>query len=159
MVELVRRSRLAPLHRRAAAALVVLVLAACGGSGGGPGGPNPPSGGAPPASTFTVTITAAGAAPRGLRVPVGARVAFVNNDSRSHQMMSAPHPTHTDCPAINEVGDIGVGQTKMTGAFTVQKDCGFHDNLRDGDVTLRGIILVGAAEPCTAIPKRHPPAH
>jgi hypothetical protein len=28
----------------------------------------------------------------------------------------------------------------------LQKDCGFHDNLRDGDTTLRGLILVGEAD-------------
>jgi plastocyanin len=149
MRDLERRRGLARLSGRAAATLVVLVLAACGGSGGGGGGPAAP--GAPPAappaaSAFTVTLTAAGATPKELRVPVGSRVTFVNQDSRSHQMMSAPHPMHTDCPAINEVGNIDRGETKVTGAFTVAKDCGFHDNLRDGDATLRGVILVGDAE-------------
>ncbi len=79
-------------------------------------------------------------------MPVGSRVTFVNQDNRTHQIMSAPHPTHTDCPAINDVGTIDRGETKMTGTFAVQKDCGFHDNLRDGDPTLRGVILVGDAE-------------
>ena len=143
---LMRRRGLAHLSGRAAAALVVLVLAACGGSGGGPGAPGAPAGAPPAAPAFTVTLSAAGASPQELRVPVGARVTFVNQDSRTHQMMSAPHPTHTDCPAINEVGNIDRGETKVTGTFSVEKDCGFHDNLRDGDTTLRGLILVGEAE-------------
>lgn len=146
MVELVRRRGVAHLSRRAAATLVVLVLAACGGSGGGPGAPDPPAG-APPAQTgLTVTITAAGATPRELRVPAGSRVTFVNQDSRSHQMMSDPHPVHTDCPEINSVGMIERGETKATATFNGQKACGFHDNMRDGDSTLRGMILVGNAE-------------
>jgi plastocyanin len=144
MLDLMRRRGLAHLSLRAPAAVVVLVLAACGGSGGGYGAPDPPAG-APAPAGFTVTITATGASPRELRVPLGARVAFVNQDNRTHQMMSAPHPTHTDCPAINEVGMIDRGETKLTGTFSVRKNCGFHDNLRDGDTTLRGQILVGDA--------------
>jgi plastocyanin len=146
MLVRMRRRGLAHLALRAPATVVVLVLAACGGSGGGPGAPNAPAPTPTPAPAFTVTITAAGASPQELRVPVGSRVTFVNQDSRTHQMMSAPHPTHTDCPAINDVGTIERGETKVTGTFAVQKDCGFHDNLRDGDATLRGVILVGAAE-------------
>jgi plastocyanin len=146
MLDVMRRRGFAHLSLRPPAALVVLVLAACGGSGGGPGAPNPPA--APPSTTpagFTVTITAAGANPKELRVPLGGRVAFVNQDSRTHQMMSAPHPLHTDCPAINEVGTINSGETRSTAPFTVERACGFHDNLRDGDTTLRGQILVGEA--------------
>ena len=146
MLERDRRRGLAHLSRRAPAALVALVLAACGGSGGGYGAPDPPAAAPSAPAAFTVTITAAGASPLELRVPVGSRVTFVNQDNRTHQMMSAPHPTHTDCPAINEVGTIDRGATKVTGTFAVQKDCGFHDNLRDGDTTLRGLILVGGAE-------------
>ena len=126
--------------------VVLLVLAACGGSGGSPAASNRPAATAAPEPAFTVTITAAGTSPKELRVPLGARVTFVNQDDRSHQMMSAPHPLHTDCPQINEVGTIDRGQTKTTGAFSVQRACGFHDHLRDGDTTLRGQILVGVAE-------------
>lgn len=146
MLDLERRRGLARLSLRAPATVVVLVLAACGGSGGGPAAPNPPAAAPSEApAAFTVMITASGASPRELRVPVGSRVTFVNQDSRSHQMMSAPHPLHTDCPAINAVGTIDSGQTKATDVFNVERSCGFHDNLRDGDTTLRGQILVGAA--------------
>lgn len=140
------RCDVASLSRRAPGALaLVAVLAACGGSGGGPAAPGAPAPPSTPPAAFTVTITAAGASPKELRVPMGSRVTFVNQDSRTHQMMSAPHPLHTDCPPINEVGTIGAGETRNTGAFTVQRACGFHDNMRDGDTTLRGQILVGDA--------------
>ena len=36
---------------------------------------------------------------------------FVNNDSRSHEMFSDPHPEHTDCPEINQVGFLSPGQS------------------------------------------------
>ena len=147
MLDLTRRRGLAGLSGRTAATLVVLVLAACGGSGGGgPAAPGAPPAAPPASSAFTVTLTASGATPKELRVPLGSRVTFVNQDSRSHQMMSAPHPMHTDCPAINEVGMIDRGETKVTGTFATARDCGFHDNLRDGDASLRGVILVGDSE-------------
>jgi plastocyanin len=145
MLDLMRRRGLAHLSLRAPATVVVLVLAACGGSGGGPGAPNPPATNPPTTTSFTVTITAAGAEPKELRVPLGSRVTFVNQDSRAHEMLSAPHPLHTDCPPINQVGMLNAGQTKITGAFEVSRACGFHDNMRDGDTTLRGQILVGDA--------------
>ena len=147
MLMRIRRRRLAHLALRAPATMVVLVLAACGGSGGSTGAPNSPNTPPTTAPAFTVTITASGTSPQELRVPLGSRVAFVNNDNRTHEMMSAPHPLHTDCPEINAVGTIERGQTKTTGAFAVQRSCGFHDNLRDGDSTLRGMILVGGAMP------------
>ena len=71
----------------------------------------------------------------------------MNREQPTHQMMSDPHPVHTDCPVINEVGNIDRGETKVTDTFTVRKACGFHDNMRDGDTTLRGMILVGGADP------------
>src|SRR5688572_4747647 len=138
-----RRLRFAPFSIGAPSALVVLALAGCGGSGGGPAAPGAPAPAPAAPASFTVTVSATGASPRELRVPVGSRVAFVNQDTRSHQMMSDPHPLHTDCPEINAVGTVERGETKMTGVFSVQKSCGFHDNNRDGDASLRGLILVG----------------
>lgn len=149
MLDLVGRNGVPARRRRPPAALVLVpLLAACGGSGGGPAAPGAPAPAAStPAASFTVTITATGASPRELRVPVGSRVTFVNQDNRSHQMMSDPHPVHTDCPEVNAVGNLDRGQTRMTDMLAAQKSCGFHDNLRDGDASLRGFILVGAAEP------------
>jgi len=45
-----------------------------------------------------VTITSSGVSPRSLTVTPGTQVTFVNNDSRSHNIASNPHPEHTDCP-------------------------------------------------------------
>jgi plastocyanin len=132
------------MHRRAIAVLAVIVLAACGGGGGGgsTGGPTAPN--TPPVDTpFVITITSAGVvSPREIRVPLGAQVNFVNNDSRSHQMTSDPHPTHTDCPPVT-VGIVAPGQTRSTGVLNVARTCGYHDHDRDFDDDLRGRIVVG----------------
>ena len=128
------------------AVFVTLTLAACGG-GGGTGydpGTGPEAMDPPVATEFVFTIGPAGVTPREMRVPVGARVAFRNQDGRSHQMTSNPHPVHTDCPAIN-VGIVPAGQTRTTGALESERSCGFHDHDRELDETLWGRVLVGGA--------------
>jgi plastocyanin len=103
-----------------------------GGGGGGGGG----TGGT------TITITASGVSPRELTVTAGTRVTFVNNDSRPHEMNSDPHPTHGDCPGIDDIGFITPGQTKQTGNLTQVRRCGFHDHNLFGDLSLQGTIIV-----------------
>jgi len=124
------------------AASVVLAMGCGGGSGGGtptaPGNPTNPT----PVATTTITITAAGVNPQVITVPVGSRVTFINNDSRSHEMHSDPHPNHGDCPPIDDVGFISAGQTKQTGNLTVVRTCGFHDHNLPDIANLRGQIIV-----------------
>ncbi len=103
-----------------------------GGGGGGGGG----TGGT------TITITASGVSPRELTVPAGTRVTFVNNDSRQHEMNSDPHPTHGDCPGIDDVAFIAPGETKLTGNLTQVRRCGFHDHNMPDVVSLQGTIIV-----------------
>ena len=130
----------------ALAALAAVGLAGCGGSGGGgyDPGTGPDDAGPPAATEFVFTITASGVTPRELRVPVGARVAFRNQDGRPHQMTSNPHPVHTDCPEVN-VGIVPAGQARMTGALETERACGFHDHDRETDQSLWGRILVGGS--------------
>jgi plastocyanin len=130
----------------AAIVLLTLVVSACGGddnpgtnpSGGGGGG-----GGGTGNATATITITANGVAPKEVTVAPGSRVSFVNNDSRSHDMASDPHPTHGDCPAIEQgVGFIQTGQTKLTNNLNTVRVCGFHDHNQPDVVALQGTIRV-----------------
>jgi plastocyanin len=126
-------------------ALIVIVAAAigCGGSDGDSPTttPTPPNTG-PPVATSTITITASGVNPQRITVPVGSRVTFINNDSRTHEMNSDPHPTHGDCPAIDDVGFLAVGQTKQTGNLTAVRTCGFHDHNQPTVTSLTGQIIV-----------------
>jgi len=103
--------------------LVLLPLAACGGppsspSNGGPGGTN----------TTTITITSAGISATQINVTPGARVTFVNQDIRSHNMTSDPHPEHNDCPEINTVGLLQPGERRETANLVTVRTCGFHDH-------------------------------
>jgi plastocyanin len=139
--------------KRIAAAWLVLLAAGllassgCGGGGSSYSAPGAPSTPAPAAGgpTTTIRITAAGVSPKEVRIEIGSRVLFVNEDTRSHEVMSDPHPLHTGCPEINQVADLAPGQSRQTGAFGATRNCGFHDNRQDGVTSLRGNIIVGQA--------------
>jgi plastocyanin len=135
------------MRYRSALLVLTFVTAACGGSSNGGGTPttptNPPGGGGtPPAATTTITITAAGVSPQRITVSPGTRVTFVNNDTRSHEMNSDPHPTHGDCPAIDDVGFIQPGQSKQTGNLNTVRTCGYHDHNLNTVTSLQGQIVV-----------------
>ena len=123
-----------------------LVLASCGGSStspsggvtvivrdGGTGGPN----------GATITLTSAGASPRTVTIAVGQTVTFINNDNRSHEMASDPHPQHGSCPSMEAgLGTIGAGQTRVTHNFANAGTCGFHDHLDSSNSAFTGSIVV-----------------
>jgi plastocyanin len=96
----------------------------------------------PSVQTLQVTITASGASPRNVSVALGSRVLFVNNDSHSHNMTSDPHPEHTDCPDLNQVGFLSPGQSRETGNLVVARTCGFHDHDNPDNQTLHGQIVI-----------------
>jgi len=123
-----------------AAAAALATALACGGSG--PNGPSP-GGGSPGPSGATITINQNGAVtPSSVTINSGESVTFVNNHNAAHEMASDPHPAHTDCPAINAVGRLEAGQTKLTNALTTSRTCGFHDHINDSNPNLRGTIIV-----------------
>ena len=137
---------------------LTLTVAACGG-GSTPTSPSPSPSPAPaptpapsptptptptpaPGGGTTFTITSAGVSPKTLTVAAGSRVTFINNDSRPHDMESNPHPEHTDCIEINQVGFLSPGQTKLTGNLNTRRTCGFHDHDQDRNTNLQGTITI-----------------
>jgi len=120
------------------------VLSACGSSTG-PSGVTVivNDGGTGGANGATITITSGGANPRNVTVSVGQTVTFVNNDSRSHEMASDPHPQHGSCPSMEAwLVSLTAGQTKVTHAFANAGTCRFHDHLDDSNAALQGTIIV-----------------
>ena len=109
--------------RRAWILCVLLMLAGCGG-----GAPSSPSNGGGTTTDTTVTITASGMSATQINVSPGARITFVNNDARPHNMTSDPHPEHNDCPEINTVGLLQPGQRRETANLVAVRTCGFHDH-------------------------------
>ena len=132
----------------ASAALAVAM--ACGGGGGS--SPTAPSGGGTggggtggATSSATITISASGvASPNAVTITQGGRVTFVNNDSRSHDMSSDPHPSHEDCPPLNQVGFLSAGQSKTSGNLNTVRVCGFHDHNLPASTGLQGRITIVA---------------
>ena len=125
--------------------VLALFAPACGG--GGASSPtnhvSPPSTTQPASpSAATVTIAAAGVSPQQVEIPVGGRVTFTNNDTAFHEMYSNPHPAHTDCPPMNDVGPLSPGQSRQTGAFTVARTCGYHDHGQPTNAALQGTIVI-----------------
>lgn len=103
---------------------LALLAAACGSSSSSATAPTLTTA----VQTTTITITSAGVSPNNIEVAQGARVLFVNNDTKSHNMVSDPHPEHTDCPPINSVGLLAPGKSIETGNLTVVRTCGYHDH-------------------------------
>ena len=125
--------------RTAIVCALSLSVAACGG-GAAPTTPIPPE--AVP-SEITIDVTATGFKPKDSVVAIGGHARFENIDDRLHSIASNPLTTHADCPPINEVGVLVPGQSKMTGALTEAKTCGYHDTASEGGVLLlMGTITV-----------------
>ena len=133
------RKFLTPLF---AAVLVTLIAASCGGGNDSPSSPTPTPSPTPGGSTATITITSSGVSPRSVTIAAGGRVMFTNNDSRAHDMASNPHPSHTDCPALNQVGNLQPNQSRTSGNLTTVRTCGFHDHDRDTDTSLQGTVVI-----------------
>ena len=124
------------------AVLATLLLApACGG--GSYSNPTAPSSNASGAVGASVTITANGVSDGTPRIALGQRIRFTNNDYRPHQILTTPHGTHTDCPALNDIDMLSPGQSKDSGVLNGPRGCGFHDHLNPDDTRFRGQVLVG----------------
>ena len=91
----------------------------------------------------TITIGSNSAvSPSQVTISAGQSVTFMNNDTRSHDMESDPHPAHTDCPSIANVGLLQPGQSKTTFGFASAGSCGFHDHNNSDSAALKGRIVI-----------------
>ena len=94
----------------------------------------------PNATTFLILNNAV--CPKTMAVARGTRVTFINNDNRAHEMNSDPHPEHTNCPELNQVGHLESGQQRDSGNLNVARSCGFHDHINDSNNNLKGTITI-----------------
>lgn len=128
------------------AAIVAVSAAACGG--GGSATPTTPTATPTPtptpvSETTTITIGSNGAvSPSSVTIVRGGRVTFVNNHNRSHEMVSDPHPEHSQCPEVNDAGFLNPGQSRATGNLNIARTCGFHDHNLPNDAGLKGTIII-----------------
>ena len=129
------------ISRLDAAGSALVLTVACGG-GSSSTMPSPPLTCSTLPNSTTILIINNAVCPQTLTVTPGSRVLFINNDSREHQMFSNPHPEHTDCPEINQVGDLQPGQQRETGNLNTIRTCGFHDHINDQVRALQGTIVI-----------------
>jgi plastocyanin len=130
------------------AAATLTAAVACGGGSDSPTSPSGPGtggGGGAVSDSATITITSAGVvSPSAVTIRQGGRVTFVNNDTRPHDMSSDPHPSHEDCPPMDQVGFLSAGQSGTSGNFNTIRTCGFHDHNLPGNTGLQGRITIVA---------------
>ena len=127
---------------------MVVMAAACGGSS--PSSPSSGGGSVVVRSTgsvgavgATITIGANGAvSPSTVNVAVNQSVTFTNNSTVPHDMESDPHPAHTACPSIANVGLLQPGQSKTTFGFANSGTCGYHDHNDSENRGLQGRIVI-----------------
>jgi plastocyanin len=131
--EPIMRARTTIVWGLAAAALIV-------GCGGGSTSPSTPP--ENPVNTSTVTIANNRVSPVTIVVPRGTQVTFINSDNRSHDIQSDPHPEHTDCPEIGQVGFLNPGQSRQTGNLNIARTCGYHDHSTPEVKSLLGSIVI-----------------
>jgi plastocyanin len=132
------------LAANAIAAVGLVAVAACGGGGGGGGTPTGPGTGtgSPGPSGATITLANGTVSPKSVTISVGQSVTFINNDGRTRNVTSNPHPAHTDCPSVNAVATIGNGAQKLTNSLPTARTCGFHDHDDPENTNLQGTIIV-----------------
>jgi hypothetical protein len=144
IVVFLRRSVRDFVNRRAcrcAAAGAALALAiACSGTGGTPPTPTLTCSTLPNATTILIINNAV--CPQTLAVAPGSRVTFINNDGLSHNMVSDPHPEHTDCIELNQIGNLAPGQQRESGNLNTVRSCGFHDHDLPQNQALQGTIVI-----------------
>ena len=128
---------------RIAACLTLAVLSGACGSGSSSGtspSPSPTCSSLPNATTILIVNNAV--CPQALSVSRGTQVTFINNDTRAHEMNSDPHPEHTDCPELNQVGHLEPGQSRTSGNLNIARACGFHDHINSSTRSMQGTITV-----------------
>jgi plastocyanin len=141
----------------AAAIVVAMTAVACGGgSSSTPTTPTPtattpaPTTPAPTTPTTgtvtdsaTITIGANGAvSPSSVTITRGGRVTIVNNDTRAHDMASDPHPEHSQCTELNQIGFLTSGQSRTSGNLNTARTCTFHDHNLPDNAGLKGSIII-----------------
>ena len=112
------------------ALIATVTLPACEAS------PNAPSDSGAPPTGYRVTIAQIFLNPASLDVPVGARVAFVNNDD------NFPHHMASACSEVDAVGLLQSRQSGQTAPFANPKTCSYYDRLQPANPLRQGRIIV-----------------
>lgn len=89
-------------------------------------------------SQNVVKISSSGFMPQTVTVKAGESVTWVNEDTASHQVKSAVHPTHQVYPQLNAVDLLKAGESKSL-MFPDAGSFKYHDHLNP---SLTGTVVV-----------------
>ena len=123
-----------------AAAIALATALSCGGkssSSTAPSGTCTPS-----ANANTLVIMNGAICPQSITVTLGTQLRITNQDSQSHDMTSDPHPAHTDCPELNQIGTLNTGQSRASGNLNTARRCGMHDHGDPNNASLKATITI-----------------
>ncbi len=121
--------------------VAAVVAISCGGSSSSAS--TGPSGACTPSSNpATLVIQNNTICPSALTVTRGTQITIINSDSREHEMTSDPHPEHTDCPEINQIGLLTAGQSRQSGNLNIARKCGLHDHRAAETASLKATITI-----------------
>jgi hypothetical protein len=124
----------------AAIAVTVALAIGCGSSSSNS---TSPSGSCTPSSSpATFVLMNNAVCPTTMTVPRGTQITIMNQDSRTHEMDSDPHPEHTDCPEINQIDFLNPGQARQSGNLNIARTCGFHDHGNPDNAAIRGSVII-----------------
>lgn len=85
-----------------------------------------------------VKVTTSGFSPQRITIKAGESVTWVNEDTQSHQVNSAVHPTHQLYPPLNTVGLLQSGDKKSL-SFPDAGTYKYHDHLNPSNT---GSVIV-----------------
>lgn len=121
---------------------MALVVACGGSSSSGSTTPTPGTGCTPNSNANTLVIQNNAICPQALTVARGTQITVLNSDSRIHEMDSDPHPEHTDCPELNQIGHLEPSQSRQSGNLNTARKCGMHDHTNPEITALRATITI-----------------
>jgi len=123
-------------------AAIVLSASCGGGSSSSSNSTGPSATCTPSANPATFVIQNNTICPSTLTVSRGTQVTILNSDSRVHEMDSDPHPEHTDCPELNQIGFLNPGQSRQSGNLNIARRCGVHDHASPETASLKASITI-----------------
>jgi hypothetical protein len=131
------------IPRFVAGAALAAALAGALACGSSSSSTTSPSGSCTPsANANTLVIMNGSICPQALTVSRGVQVTIQNQDSRTHDMASDPHPEHTDCPELNQIGFLNGGQSRTSGNLNTARRCGMHDHGDPNNASLKVAITI-----------------
>ena len=121
---------------------VAAVLAGVVACGGGSSSTSPSGSCTPSTSSNTLVIMNNTICPQAITVTRGTQLTIMNQDSKTHEMTSDPHPEHTQCPELNQIGFLNTGQQRSSGNLNTARTCGLHDHGDPDRSSLKATITI-----------------